>query len=75
MQQMDLDLPEQHPVLDDSDVTLRRKKSRYRRERASLADRFLPSIAAFHFTHTDVIGQNLLLIAHPSRALIYAVAV
>ena len=45
MQQMDLDLPEQHPVLDDSDVTLCRKKSRYRRERAgtSLADRLLPS--------------------------------
>ena len=43
MQQMDLDLPEQHPVLDDSDVTLRWKKSRYRREKASLAYRFLPS--------------------------------
>ena len=40
---MDLDLPEQHPVLDDSDVTLRWKKSKYRLERASLADRFLPS--------------------------------
>ena len=53
MQQIDLDLPEQHPVLDDSDVTLRQKKSRYRREKASLADRF--------FTHTDVIGQNIVL--------------
>ena len=61
MHQIDLDLPEQHPVLDDSGVTLRWKKSRYRWERVgtSLADRFLPS--TFHFTHTDVIRQNLLL--------------
>ena len=42
MQQIDLDLPEQHPVLDDSDVTLRQKKSRYRREKAG-ASLTLPS--------------------------------
>ena len=56
MQQIDLDLPEQHPVLDDSDVTLCRKKSSYRLERAGTS-LTLPS--TFHFTHTDVIGQNL----------------
>ena len=58
MQQMDLDLPEQHPVLYDSDATLRRKKSSYRLERAgtSLAERY---VRTFHFTHTDVTGQNL----------------
>ena len=72
MQQMDLDLPEQHPVLDDSDVTLRWKKNRYRR-RGLVSHTASYLLATFHFTHTDVIGENLLLIAHPRRALIYAV--
>ena len=70
----DLDLPEQHPVLEDSYVTLRRKKSSYTLERAgtSLADRFLatfyPSILHILTSHQSPI------IAHPGRALIYAVA-
>ena len=53
MKQMDLDLPEQHPVFDDSDVTLRRKKSSYRLERAgaSLADRFLATLYLPFYTY------------------------